>query len=159
MIKRFFLYIICISAFTSAFGFELADSTASIIDRLNSHPSVSINIPDALPGRLIQTPEQATEEETHQSTANHRVGYRVLAFDDNTPSTAQHAAQARKQQIASRFPEFAVYVQFNSPYWRVKVGDFRTRSDAENALAAIRQAFPQFSSQLRIVRDRINTSK
>jgi len=45
---------------------------------------------------------------------------------------------------------------FNSPYWRVKVGDFRTRGEAEAAMAEIREAFPSLSSHLRIVRDKIN---
>ena len=159
MIKRFIICFILSGIYAAAMAIEPADSTASIIDQINNSGTITISAPDGLSGRLVQTPKTTEDENQTAATPTQRTGYRVLVFDDNTPSSAQHAAQSRRQQIAARFPEFAVYVQFNSPYWRVKVGDFRTRSDAENALAAIRQAFPQFASQLRIVRDHINIPK
>ncbi len=49
------------------------------------------------------------------------------------------------------------YIMFNSPYWRVKVGDFRTRAEAEAAMAELRHAFPSMAAYMRIVRDKINT--
>ena len=159
MIKRLIICFILCGFCAAAQATEPADSTASIIDQINNSGTITVTAPAGLDGRLVQTPQTSEAEEQQSATPARRTGYRVLVFDDNTPSTAQHAAQTRRQQIAARFPEFAVYVQFNSPYWRVKVGDFRTRSDAENALAAIRQAFPQFAAQLRIVRDHINSPK
>lgn len=159
MIKRLIICFILIGLCTAARATEPADSTVSIIDEINNSGTITVSAPEGLDNRLVSTPQSADDDDQPTTTAARRTGYRVLVFDDNTPSTAQHAAQSRRQQIAARFPEFAVYVQFNSPYWRVKVGDFRTRSDAENALAAIRQAFPHFASQLRIVRDHINSPK
>ncbi len=82
----------------------------------------------------------------------------MQVFDDNNVRTAKHEAQNRKRQVESRFPEFRAYMQFNSPYWRVKVGDFRTRSEADAALAAIRAAFPSIGNQMRVVRDHINAN-
>lgn len=61
--------------------------------------------------------------------------------------------------MESRFPEWRSYVQFNSPYWRVKVGDFRSRAEAEAAIEDMRRAFPYMSAQLRLVRDHINLSE
>ncbi|MBO5052626.1 MAG: SPOR domain-containing protein [Muribaculaceae bacterium] len=61
----------------------------------------------------------------------------------------------RRSKIASRLPQYPAYLVFESPYWRVRVGDFTTRTEAESAMAEIRRAFPSFSSDLRIVKSRI----
>lgn len=159
MFKRLIICFILCGFCAAAQAFEPADSTCSIIDQINDGGNITVAAPDGLGTRLVHATPAQTDDDNQQQAANRRVGYRVLVFDDNNPSTAKQQAQNRRNQIAARFPEFTVYVQFNSPYWRVKVGDFRSRSDAENALAVIRQAFPGLSSQLRIVRDHINSPK
>lgn len=139
--------------------------TAAIISEIEATGKIKINMPQSLYPYLgdtsVAVKEEAEADDTtvgEQSTRKtSRVGYRVQVFDDNNVRTAKHEAEARKRQMESRFPEFRVYMQFNSPYWRVKVGDFRTRSEADAAMAAIRSAFPGFGNQLRIVRDHINS--
>jgi len=139
------------------------DSVA-IISEIESSGNITVNLPPAIFKYLVGSAETNDNIDTEDQTAtestakkNTHVGYRVLVFDDNNVHTAKHAAEARKRQVENRFPEFRVYVQFNSPYWRVKAGDFRTRSEADAAMAAIRAAFPSFGNQLRIVRDHINS--
>lgn len=145
--------------FSPAFATVTADSC--IINRVEESGKISIICPAALAVRLQPAPvvesEEAVETElTAAAQPNTHVGYRVQVFDDNNVNTAKQEAQSRRQLIQSRFPELRTYVQFNSPYWRVKVGDFKTRSEAETTMLAIRQAFPSIASQLRVVRDRIN---
>ncbi len=147
------------AAITPAFASVTADSC--IINRVEQSGVISIICPAALAARLQPVAPASAEEasETEAATtvqANTHVGYRVQVFDDNNVNTAKEEAQSRRQMIQSRFPELRTYVQFNSPYWRVKVGDFKTRSEAETTMLAIRQAFPSIASQLRVVRDRIN---
>ena len=48
------------------------------------------------------------------------------------------------------------YVTYTSPYWRLKVGDFRTQREAQAAVDQIRQAFPSYGKEIRVVRDRVN---
>lgn len=129
-----------------------------IVERLEQTGKLTLCLPDGLKGRLVYVQSTEPQDTGTQPTMqqNTRVGYRVLIFDDNNVRTAKHSAQSYKQQAETRFPEFKAYVQFNSPYWRVKVGDFPTRSEAEAAMAALKQAFPALSSQMRVVRDRIN---
>lgn len=133
---------------------------APIIQEIEADGNISVNIPEGLNAILsfneTGNSVQPTENKD-QFKAITKVGYRVQVFDDNNVRTAKSQAQERKQMIENRFPEFHAYVQFNSPYWRVKVGDFRTRSEAEAAMGAIRAAFPSISSQLRVVRDKINS--
>lgn len=138
--------------------------TLAIITQINTSETVSVSYPEGFLERLkgmpaVSAPESAQEDAAipaKSSKTSAKVGYRVQVFDDNNVHTAKNEAQHRKNQLASRFPEFKAYLQFNSPYWRVKVGDFATRSEADAAAAAIKAAFPAFASQLRVVRDRIN---
>ncbi len=136
--------------------------TPAIIQEIESSSAITVHYPAALAERLQTEATVAAPAEEEPATAAPttsaatRVGYRVLVFDDNDARTAKHQAQARSQQIQGRFPEWSTYIQFNSPYWRVKVGDFKTRSEAEGAMAAIRAAFPAYGSQLRVIRDKIS---
>ena len=133
-----------------------------VIDQIEESGLITINMPENLIPVLSYShnPDGASsvsvEKTPEQSSPSVKVGYRVQVFDDNNPRTAKTQAQERKLMIENRFPEFQGYVTFNSPYWRVKVGDFRTRSEAEAAMGAIRSAFPSIGSQLRVVRDKIN---
>lgn len=158
MIARNLLLVSLLFCAGHAMAQEPADSV-SIITVIEQGGLIEISAPAGFEQRLArETPEetQAPAENASASQSATRVGYRVQVFDDNNVHTAKHQAQARKQQMQSRFPEFNAYIQFNSPYWRVKVGDFKTRSEAETAMNAIRTAFPALGSQLRVVRDRIN---
>lgn len=148
-----------------AAGAQAQADTAAIISKIEAAGRIHVIIPEGLSSRLqpdSNSPAEVAEEESETAApaqTAHRtsaVGYRVQVFDDNNVRTAKHEAENRKRQMESRFPEFRVYMQFNSPYWRVKVGDFRTRSEAEAAMAAIKSAFPGLNSQLRVVRDHIN---
>ena len=137
---------------------SVAPSTsAGIVDRLNASGRITVRQPAAMAARL-QKVEQAEPEavEEHRNTPRGRVGYRILVFDDNNPRTARTEAQNRKRMMESRFPEWRGYIQFNSPYWQVRIGDFRSRAEVEGAIEDLRRAFPSLSAQLRIVRDHIN---
>lgn len=137
------------------------DSVVSIVARINSSGNIIVDQPAALEKLLIRRVEPGLSNEDEQPASDNRAstsrsGYRVQVFDDNNPRTAAAQAKERGYQVEATFPQFKTYVSFNSPYWRVKVGDFRTRGEAEAAMAEIREAFPQYGAYLRIVRDRIN---
>lgn len=129
-----------------------------VLDEIKAGGVVTVNLPEALISFLsyhkTETPQVAVDDSEDQ--LKQKVGYRIQVFDDNNPRTAKDMAQERKLMIEGRFPEFRGYINFNSPYWRVKVGDFKTRSEAEAALGAIKAAFPSISGQFRVVRDKIN---
>ncbi|MDO4319263.1 MAG: SPOR domain-containing protein [Bacteroidales bacterium] len=162
MKARTLITTLAMAAAAQAFATQPADSTKTlpIISRL-AEGSVTVIMPEGLESRLsgVKAEQEESDTPSTNTTTNRntsRVGYRVQIFDDNNVRTAKREAQARKNQIESRFPEYRAYISFNSPYWRVKVGDFHSRSEAEAAMGAIRQAFPAMGNQLRVVRDRIN---
>lgn len=160
---------IALSLFTIAVAASFcsaAPTDSTIVEHLNSRGSVVVVQPQTLTVRMqrhaapVETVEAETqiEDDTNAaSVATHkfRAGYRIQVFDDNNVRTAKQEAQNRRLQIMSRFPDLNAYISFNSPYWRVKVGDFTTRSEAEAVMAEIRQQFPAMAQSLRIVRDRI----
>lgn len=60
-------------------------------------------------------------------------GYRIqIFFDSGTNSKLK--AQVVCDDFRARFPDFVVYLNFISPNYKVRVGDFRTRLDAVRSL-------------------------
>ncbi len=86
-------------------------------------------------------------------------GYRVQVFSDNNQRTAKGEARSKEKQLRGAFPDFGTYVVYNSPFWRLKVGDFRTQHEAEAAADEIKSRFPSFAREVRVVRDRVNVRR
>jgi hypothetical protein len=123
---------------------------------------VSITQPSELTKRLDRVEEDQTNQDNETSTSTTTVqtrgrsGYRVEVFADNKVQTAKAQAASKKRLLQARLPQYKVYLVFEAPYWRVRLGDFTNRSAAEAAMSEVRQAFPSFSTDLRIVRSSIN---
>lgn len=105
--------------------------------------------------------EESTEDENvgsiSENVSNGRTaGYRVQVFSDNNQRTAKNEARSKEQLLKEAFPDFETYIIFNSPFWRLKIGDFKTQHEADAAADAIKSRFPSFSREVRVVRDRIN---
>lgn len=92
----------------------------------------------------------------HTAPTVRAAGFRVQVYSDNNVRTAQSEARSRGRRIQNAFPELRTYVVYNAPYWRLKIGDYGTRSEAEAAAAEIRSTFPAFAKEVRVVRDNIN---
>ncbi len=151
-----------ISAIILATVSTAAAQAPSIVDHITLSGRIAIYQPDALAG-LVSAASVPVSDKAESQAADHvaepsvRSGFRVQVFDDNNPRTARKQAEARYRQVHAQFPHLRSYVTFNSPYWRVKVGDFRTRAEAEATMAELRHAFPSMAAYMRIVRDKINT--
>lgn len=92
-------------------------------------------------------------------TATRVAGYRVQVFSDNNQRTAKGEARSKERQLREAFPDFGTYIVYNSPFWRLKVGDFRTQHEAEAAADDIKSRFPAFAREVRVVRDRVNVRR
>ena len=142
----------------------MADATVvTIIDHISAGHRNSVELPDALLNRLVRNEEAAEEEQPKEEAAPRPVngrmaGYRVQVFSDNNPRTAKSEAGSKQRVINARFPQYQTYVRYTSPYWRLKVGDFRTQQEANAAAEELRKAFPSYSKEIRVVRDRVNIS-
>lgn len=101
-----------------------------------------------------ETVEQP-EEPAHRARGNKVAGYRVQIYADNNVRIAKNEARYRERAIGEAFPQWSTYVTYSSPYWRLRIGDFRSQYDAEKAAAEIKKAFPNYSREVRVVRDQI----
>jgi hypothetical protein len=94
---------------------------------------------------LVKKQAQINEETTR---ANRRTmpGFRIQVINTND----RNAAIAAKTKVYQLYPELKAYIQYQSPYFRLKIGNFKTRQEAEEYLTSLSKDFP---SNLFIVRD------
>ncbi len=79
-----------------------------------------------------QSYEIRTALSRHISANSHAKmqGYRVRIFFDSD-RTARAQSEAIARNFSEKYPEVPVYRSHVSPYFKVTVGDFRTRADAQ----------------------------
>jgi hypothetical protein len=82
-------------------------------------------------------------------------GYRVQVFSSNVQRTAKTDAFRIEKQISDAFPDQAVYVNYVSPFWKVRVGDFKAQSQAQAFRSQLISTLPQMRSEIYIVREQI----
>jgi len=85
-------------------------------------------------------------------------GYRVQVFSSNVQRSAKTEAFRIERQIREEFADQTVYVNYFSPFWKVRVGDFKTQAQAQAFRAELINAFPQMRSEIYIVREQISIS-
>jgi len=82
------------------------------------------------------------QAEQNRLSSQKMQGFRVRIFFDN-----KQTARAESETIASSFmalyPQTAVYRIYENPYFKVTVGDFRTRSEAMRFMLEVRKTYPQ----------------
>lgn len=106
-----------------------------------------------------QSAEAARIDAEAAAGVNQKIaGFRIQVFSDNNSRTAKNEARTKSHNISEAFPHLRTYVTYDAPYWRLRVGDFRSRTDAEEAAEEIKRHFPSYSREVRVVRDRINYS-
>lgn len=64
-------------------------------------------------------------------------GFRILVIKSNTRNKVLEA----KTKMYQRFPELKAYMMYQAPFFRLKVGNFAERSDAEEYLNSIQKLF------------------
>ncbi|MDE6309281.1 MAG: SPOR domain-containing protein, partial [Muribaculaceae bacterium] len=129
-------------------------SLQNIVDELQADGIISVELPQSLYDRLQPVETPADAKEAQPSSVGRMAGYRVQAFSGNS-ANAKREGQTRENQIRNFFPEYRCNLVYNAPYWRLRVGDFRTRAEAEEAAATMKRAFPAFKREITVVRDRI----
>lgn len=162
---------ILILIFVSALVNNTVVAQDNIIEKISRDSIIRIVQPGTLSTRLFQKEESAIptqqsavsnveESSTPAVTVGNQVqrvvGFRVQVFSDNNSRTAKSEARSKSKAINDAIPHYRTYVTYDAPYWRLKVGDFRTRTDAEEAADEIKRLFPSYSREVRVVRDRIN---
>ncbi len=69
-------------------------------------------------------------------------GYRVRIFFDNRQSARQDS-EAMMESFEKMYPGVPAYRSYVNPYFKITVGDFRTKSEAMSFLQQIADTFPK----------------
>jgi hypothetical protein len=96
---------------------------------------------DLLVKKQIDINEETTRE--NRRTAS---GYRILVVNSND----RKKVFAAKAKIYQLYPELKPYLLYQAPFYKLKVGNFRTKQEAEDYLTELSRDFP---TGLFIVRD------
>jgi hypothetical protein len=78
------------------------------------------------------------------------MGYRVQIFFDAGNFSLERATTAARD-FQTLFPADTAYISFTEPYYRVRVGDFRTRLEARAYMQKILKEYPNAF----VIRDKI----
>jgi len=161
MKKSFYIFLLLglISIYASA-----QDSQKTIIDELNSSKwgqgDVMVMQDDALQGKLaVRVAGPTVSAGDHGATSSNinvppgtKVReYKIQVFMGNNQQQSKREAESKQAQIRGAYPELRTAVSFQSPFWRLRVGSFRTKEDAEAMMQDMRKTFPAFGREMTVV--------
>lgn len=147
---------ICVLLFLTvvAFAQSAAAKQPNLLESLSREDSVSkasvkIHQDKRIESLLIGKKGSAIQREQTAS------GYRVQVFSSNQQRTAKSEAFRVEKLIREQFPTVGVYVNYTSPFWKVRVGDFKTQAEATAFRNELTSAFPNMRTQTYIVKEQI----
>jgi hypothetical protein len=115
---------------------QTSDSTGSKIPRQADSSSVTI-LKDPRIDQLVRKQIEINEETTRDSR---RLvpGWRIQVI--NSPDRSK--VFAAKAKILEQFPDWKAYLLYQAPYYKLRVGNFKTQEEAEDAVGQISKFFP-----------------
>lgn len=126
-------------------GYELVDSVIYRPVATADSTLVGKNIFNVLPDNVNvrQSQQIANSMKSHVASNGARTisGYRVRIFFDNKQN-ARTESETVLKRFNGLYPDVMAYRIYANPYFKVTVGDFRTKSEAMALLARIKGAFP-----------------
>ena len=97
---------------------------------------------------MLVKKQMQINEETTRDARRSVPGYRIQVVNTND----RNQALAAKTKVYQLYPELKVYLLYQAPYFRLRVGNFKTRPEAEPYFKTISK---QFQGNVTIVRDTI----
>lgn len=82
-------------------------------------------------------------------------GYRVQVFSSNNQQTGKTEAFRVQKLIEDSELEVDVYVLYNPPFWKVRLGNFRTLEQAQKFKEEVVRRLPELQGDTYTVRDNI----
>jgi hypothetical protein len=119
--------------FSVVSGAQVTDTARTPIDtstvRVHKDPRLDL---------LVKKQAQINEATSRDARRTDK-GYRLMIISTNS----RDEAIAAKTKIYTYFPELKAYLWYQSPYFRVKAGNFKDRKDAEAYQKRISTYFPK----------------
>lgn len=154
------LLLLIFSISTSQMGEAQTKESPNPIEKImeESNGNISIEIPSSILTTILEHNTGRKGYADLKAGINKIAGYRIQVFSDGrNQSTLESRAKARGSMILSKFPKYKgqVYTFSSSPNWYTRVGNFRTSAEANSALTELKKAFPNFASEMRVVKSQI----
>jgi len=119
---------------------------------------ILLSILDSLPGvQIIQdsTVGVLLDEAIHGKRELVEIdGYRVQVYSSNQQQTAKGEALNLEARLKDKISQ-TIYVQYLPPFWKVRLGDFRTYDEAKEYKKLFVSQYPEMMGETYIVRDKI----
>jgi hypothetical protein len=87
---------------------------------------------------LVKKQVQINEETTREARRVGK-GYRLLVINTNK----REEAAAAKTTVYTYFPELKSYLLYQAPYFKLKVGNFKEKKEAEDYQQRLQKYFPK----------------
>lgn len=124
--KRIFLFIIC----SASFVFAKAQNSDNNLE----HIVVS---KDSRIDSLLQKNKDMNEV-IYLNTLKNMQGYRLQVITTNDRNKAIDV----KTRLLTDFPGVKTYLIYHAPYFKIQMGNFREREDAEQLMNRVKQVYP-----------------
>jgi hypothetical protein len=142
------------SSYVDSLVYRIVPAVDSVLfgaDIFNIMPSKSNGGAADVTIRQSQTVEQAMRNHVASNKNRPMTGFRIRIFFDNSQNARTRSA-AVLDSFKSVFQGIPAYRSYANPYFKVTVGDYRTKAEAMANLAKIKAAFPTAF----IVKEKIN---
>ena len=88
-----------------------------------------------------RTMRSALDSYVSNNAAKKLTGFRIRVYFDNGQN-ARNRSEAIAQSISGTYPGIGVYRTFESPNFKVTVGDFRTKDEALKVYHSLKASYP-----------------
>jgi len=88
---------------------------------------------------ILVKKQASINEAIKKASARTAKGYRLLIVNTHN----REEAIAAKTKIYTYFPELSAYMTYQSPYFKLKAGNFKTRDEAERVRKSMVTIFPK----------------
>lgn len=82
-------------------------------------------------------------------------GYRTQVFSGNNQRKSKDEAFEKEKMVKELFPTVPTYVTYTAPFWKLRVGDFRSHEEAYHMQRLLMAAFPSFGKEMYIVKEEV----
>lgn len=136
-------------------GGQVEDIIDALQERVPGKGTVTVRESDALRNMLGKRLHGEGVEKTDSTAFLKIQGYRTQVFSGNNQRKSKDEAFRKEKEIKELFPDVPTYVSYTAPFWKLRVGDFRSHEEAYHMQRLLMTAFPSFGKEMYIVREEV----
>ncbi len=150
----------CLFFFSGVFvAAQTAGHPTTIFDKLSSNEvgkgTVSIHQADDIRSMVGAHRYGENVEQNGNDLFLKIQGYRTQVFSGNNQRKSKDEAFRKEKEIKELFPNIATYVTYNAPFWKLRIGDFRSHEEAYQMMRELMAAFPSYAKEMYIVKEEV----